>query len=161
MGNCFDYLGRVVEALECYDKALKLEPDFGMALGNKGKGLIYYAVLCGEHQGTFTREAYSLLKSAKKGVTPEAKVSFLEYIKQIEQGAKSLQLNKPLTYPGYSIKGRSKFEKYLINFCLQNNLYLNICNFCKKCNAAIGDNVTIKSMINLQKTTHISFYLHT
>jgi len=25
-GNCFDYLGRVVDALECYEMALKLNP---------------------------------------------------------------------------------------------------------------------------------------
>jgi hypothetical protein len=147
LGNCYDYLGRVVEALECYDKALNLEPNFGMALGNKGKALLYYADLCGEHQGTYILEAYSLLKSAKKGVTPEAAVSFLNYIKQIERRTQSLPLNNPPKYPGASIKGKSKFEKYLIDFCLQNNLYLNVCNFCKKCNAAIGDTATIKSMI--------------
>jgi hypothetical protein len=147
LGNCYDHLGRVVEALECYDKALKLEPDFGMALGNKGKALWYYADLCGEHQGTYIIEAYSLLKSAQRGVTPEAALSFLNYIKQIEQRMPRLPLNNPPKYPGYNIKGKSKFEQYLIEFCLQNNLYLNICNFCKKCNAAIGDTATMKSMI--------------
>jgi hypothetical protein len=147
LGNCYDYLGRVVEALECYDKALNLKPDFGMALGNKGKALLYYADLCGEHQGTHILEAYSLLKSAKRGVTPEAAVGFLDCIKLIEQRDQSLPLNKPPKYPGSSIKGKSKFEQYLIDFCSQNNLYLNVCNFCKKCNAAIGDTATIKSMI--------------
>ena len=147
LGNCYDYLGRVVEALECYSKALNIEPDFGMALGNKGKALLYYADLCGEHQGTYILEAYSLLKSAQIGVTPEAAASFLDSIKQIEQKAKSLPLNNPPKYPNFSIKGKSKFEQYLIDFCLQNNLYLNVCNFCKKCNAAIGDTATIQSMI--------------
>lgn len=147
LGNCYDYLGRVVEALECYDKALVLEPNFGMALGNKGKALVYYSDLCGEHQHTLILEAYSLLKATKLGVTPEAAISFSDSIKLIERRFQSLPVNNPPKYPGFSIKGKSKFEQYQINFCLQNKVYLNVCNFCKKCNAAIGDTVTIKNMI--------------
>lgn len=49
LANCLDTLGRVVEALDYYDQALKINPKFGMALGNKAKELWYYADLCGEH----------------------------------------------------------------------------------------------------------------
>lgn len=146
LGICFDYIGRVVEALECYDQALSLRPNFGMALGNKGKALYYYADLCGEHQASFIMEAYTLLKSAKSAVTPEAAVSFSEALKFIEQRGKNLPLDNPPKFPGYRIKGKSKLERYLIDFCLRNQLYLNVCNFCKKCNAAIGDTITIKTM---------------
>ena len=146
LGNCFDYIGRVVEALECYNQALSLRPNFGMALGNKGKALHYYADLCGEHQGSFIMEAYALLKSAKSAVTPEAAASFSEALRAIEQRGKNLPLDNPPKFPGYSIKGKSKLERYLIDFCLRNQLYLNVCNFCKKCNAAIGDTITIKTM---------------
>jgi tetratricopeptide (TPR) repeat protein len=145
-GNCFDYIGRVVESLECYDQALNLRPNFGMALGNKGKALYYYADLCGQHQGTFIIEAYTFLKAAKLAVTPEAAVSFSMTMKAIEQRGKNLPLNNPPNFPGYVIKGKSKFERYLIDFCLRNQLYLNVCNFCKKCNATIGDTITIKTM---------------
>ncbi len=146
LGNCFDYIGRVVEALECYDQALGLRPNFGMALGNKGKALFYYADLCGEHQASFIMEAYTLLKSAKSAVTPEAAVGFSEFMKIIEQRGKQLPLNNPPKFPGYSIKGKAMLERYLIDFCLRNQLYLNVCDFCKKCNAAIGDTITIKTM---------------
>ena len=30
LGNCFDNLGRAYDALECYEKALKLKPNHGM-----------------------------------------------------------------------------------------------------------------------------------
>ncbi len=146
LGNCFDYIGRVVEALECYDQALSLRPDFGMALGNKGKALHYYADLCGEHQVTFIMEAYTLLKSAKSEVTPEAALSFSETLKVIEKRGRNLPLDNPPKFPGYSIKGKTKLERYLIDFCLRNQLYLNVCNFCKKCDAAIGDTITIRKM---------------
>jgi tetratricopeptide (TPR) repeat protein len=148
LGNCFDDLGRVIDALECYDQALTLKPDLGMASGNKGMALLNYAALCGEHQGTFTLEAYTLLTTAlKQGVYPEAASSFLQYIKLMEKEYPKLPLQNPLGYPGYKIKARSTFEKFLTDFCLQNKLYLNICFFCKKCDATIGDTAIIRTMI--------------
>jgi tetratricopeptide (TPR) repeat protein len=146
LGNCFDNIGRVVEALECYDQALSLRPNFGMALGNKGKALYFYADLCGEHQGTFIMEAYTLLKSAKSALTPEAAFGFSETLKIIEQRGRNLPLDNPPKFPGCSIKGKTSLERYLIDFCLRNQLYLNVCNFCKKCDAAIGDTITIRTM---------------
>jgi len=146
LGNCFDHLGRVVDALDCYDFALTLEPTFGMALGNKGKALHYYSLLCGEHRGTYILEAYTLLKSSKAGVTSEAALGFDNLMKMIEEQYKELPLQNPPQYPGLSIKGRSHFEQYQIDYCLQNTLYLNVCSFCRKCDAAIGDTIKIKSM---------------
>lgn len=149
LGNCFDNLGRVIDALECYEKALKCKPDHGMALGNKGLALFYYARLTDEHQATFFIEAYSLLSQALKlGVLPEAVSGFTRYLKAItEQFSDKKILDNPPKYPGYTIKARSKFERFLIEFCLRNKLYLNICNYCQKCDAAIGDPMVIQKMI--------------
>ena len=149
LGNCFDNLGRVMDALECYEEALKWKPDHGMALGNKGLALFYYARLTGEHQGTFLVEAYSLLSRALKlAVSPEAVNTFSKYLEDIRERFPDKQiLDNPPKYPGCTIKARSKFERFLIEFCLKNRLYLNICNFCQRCNAAIGDTVVIQKMI--------------
>jgi tetratricopeptide (TPR) repeat protein len=148
LGNCFDNLGRVVDALECYDQALNFKSDLGMALGNKGMALLNYASLCGEHQGTFTLEAHTLLTTAlKEGVYSEAASTFSECIRLIEERYPKLPFQNPSGYPGYQVKSRSTFEKFLVDFCLQNKLYLNICSFCQKCNAAIGDTAIIKTMI--------------
>ncbi len=148
LGNCFDTLGRVVDALECYDQALMLKPDLGMASGNKGMALLNYAVLCGEHQGTFSLEAYTLLTDAlKQGVYPQAALSFEQSIKIIEKEFPKISSWNPSGYPGYKSKARSSFEKFLTEFCLQNKLYLNVCFFCQKCDAAIGDTAIIRAMI--------------
>src|SRR4030042_4989229 len=64
LGNCFDNVGRVIEALDCYEKALKYEPPHSMALGNKGVAIFSYANVAGEHQGAFLKEAYSLISQA-------------------------------------------------------------------------------------------------
>ena len=149
LGNCFDHLGRVIEALECYEEALKWKPDHGMALGNKGLALSYYARLTGKHQGTFLVEAYSLLSQALKlGVYTGATSTFKKYSEAIrKQFSDKQMLDNPPEYPGYTIRAKSKFEKFLIEFCLENRLYLNICNFCRRCDAAIGDTAVIQKMI--------------
>ncbi len=36
LGNAFDHVGRFVEAIELYDRALAVRPDFPMARGNRG-----------------------------------------------------------------------------------------------------------------------------
>lgn len=149
LGNCLDQLGRVVEALECYEKALKYQPDHGMALANKGAALYYYAGLAGEHQEEFVIDAYTLIKEGlKQGLEPQAVSYFKKYLKEIrDRFADKSVLEEPPKFPGYKIKARSEFEKFLIRFCLDNKLYLNICNYCQKCDVAIGDSVVIREMI--------------
>ena len=150
LGNCYDDLGRVIDALECYERALRWENEHGMALGNKGIGLYSYARVAGEHQGTFLIEAYQLIRQAlERGVPIEVVPRFEWYIKAIENHLAGRQhvLKKSRQYPGYIIKAKSKFERFLAEFCLMNKLYLNLCNYCQRCNAAIGDTVAIKTMI--------------
>lgn len=148
LGNCLNKKGRVVDALECYEKALKYKCDHSMAIGNKGVALAYYSKISGEHQITFLIEAYSLISQALKlGVLPESVGYFEKQLKYIERLFPDKKvLKNPPKYPGYTIKADSNFEKFLINFCLKNKIYLNICNFCQKCDAAIGDTIFIKKM---------------
>ena len=56
-------------------------------------------------------------------------------------------LKKPFNPKKIEIKTNNSFEKFLINFCLENKLYLNTCNFCQKCENAIGDPIFINKMI--------------
>jgi len=165
LGNCFDSLGRVIDALECYEESLKWKADHGMALGNKGIALCYYAVVSGEHQGTFLVEAHSLLSQALKlGVPPETVNTFSKYLEGIRERFPDKQIRDNLTkYPGCTIKARSKFGKFLQEFCLTNKLYLNICNFCQRCDAAVGDTAVIRKMIvptNKDSYLHLSEYLN-
>lgn len=41
----------------------------------------------------------------------------------------------------------STFEGFITNFCLDNKLYLNLCNFCQRCENAIGDTILIPNML--------------
>jgi len=148
-GNCLDQLGRVVEALEFYEKALRYLPNHGMALANKGVALCYYAGLAGAHEEEFVFDAYSLIKEGlKQGVEFHSVAYFKKYLEGIkERFPDKGVLDKPPKFPSCKVKAGSKFEKFLTTFCLENKLYLNICNYCQKCEAAIGDPVVIQEMI--------------
>lgn len=150
LGNCYDEVGRAVEAQDCYTEALKLNPEHGMALGNKGQGLFFYAALSGEHQGTILKEAYTLLSQAiKREITQDAHTTFVDYMRRIELQVKDKQFFDQSfdDYPGYKIQAESELDKFLTGFCLERKLYLNICNFCQRCDAAIGDTAIIRKMI--------------
>lgn len=149
LGNCYDHLGRVFDAIDCYDKALYYKANHGMALGNKGIALYYYAALTPQYRRTILKEAYLLIQQALKlGVNQQDIKGFKNYLKKIESffPEKNFLLKKS-EYSGIQIKARSKFERFLVEFCFNNKLYLNICNFCQKCNNAIGDPESIESMI--------------
>ncbi|HEC88252.1 MAG TPA: tetratricopeptide repeat protein [Thermoplasmata archaeon] len=149
LGNCFDDLGMVIDAMECYEEALKISPDDGFALGNKGMTLLNYASLISKHQGTFLIEAYSLLSQAIKcDLHNHAIDTFSKCLEDIISAFPNKKaLDNPPEFLGYSIETDNNFERFLIEFCLKNGLYLNICNFCQKCNEAIGDAVTISRMV--------------
>jgi tetratricopeptide (TPR) repeat protein len=150
LGNCYNNFGRVVEALECFEKALKIDPYHGMAVGNKGIALLYYAKISGDHSGTFLNESYYQLSQALEfGVIPESRNYFLGNLKNIEHSHPEIAKNaiNPDNFPGAKIEGDSKLERFLVKYCLENKLYLNICNVCQRCSAAVGDTLAIKSML--------------
>jgi tetratricopeptide (TPR) repeat protein len=43
LGNLLNHIGRFVEAIEQWEQALAINPSFGMAIGNRGVALTYYA----------------------------------------------------------------------------------------------------------------------
>lgn len=63
-GNTYDIVGRDLEAITCYERALDLDPNFGMALGNRGSTLLSVARLAGVHRPTVADEARADLDAA-------------------------------------------------------------------------------------------------
>jgi hypothetical protein len=49
--------GRDIDAIAAHDSVLALDPRFGMALGNKGAALLYFAPFASNHGPTVTAEA--------------------------------------------------------------------------------------------------------
>lgn len=156
LANTYNYIGRTIDALEYYEKF----PNHPYSLINKGIGLYSYS--------TFINNPTPLLKDAYECFekvleienTPiEFKSICIPYMKQIEKicGKKILEEknDKKLKRPS-----NNTFEGFLTKFCLDNKLYLNLCNFCQRCENAIGDTILIPNMLveigtPLEKDTYI------
>jgi tetratricopeptide (TPR) repeat protein len=63
-GNAYDNVGRYLDALEYYDRALAIDSRFGMALGNRGVALEHAARLMRDHAPTILMEAAENLDAA-------------------------------------------------------------------------------------------------
>lgn len=145
-GVNYSYLGRIAEAFDCYDQAVKLVPNHSMALANRGVALFRLSSFTW-YQKNFVLEAYQNLKKGFPGVSTESRQFFQQFLYMIEQDfpVKDM-LDNPPSYPGIKIPDSNDFETFLTEFCIQNHLYLNFCSFCQKCEAAIGDTAIIKSL---------------
>lgn len=149
LGNDMDHQGRCLEALDYYERALSILPDFGMALGNKGLGLRYYARISGKRQLLVLSEAYHCLDLALQSKTtpPYARDRFLKAKEEIEKALADKLMPPPFSKE-YKNPGKSQFEKDYLDFGLKHGLYLNACNFCsQRCNKAIEDNFTLETMV--------------
>lgn len=146
LGNVYSKTGRYIDALDCYDLALRENPDFGLAIINKGSSLIEYSSLT-NNPFSFIHNTYLHYKEASKkdNLSPEDLTNINKWIEYLEKKYGKDVLNKPheselIIGEEVTIEGFSKL------FCLMNKLYLNTCNYCQKCDSAIGDTILLKGV---------------
>lgn len=81
LGNLFSHIGRFSEAQDFFNRCIKINKNFGMAIGNRGFGLFYYArvIFDPSQQFIFMQHARKDLLNAVKSsqVYFEAKYAFL------------------------------------------------------------------------------------
>jgi len=159
-GNCLDYLGRGIEAFYAYDEALKIDPTFAMALANKALALCFFADISGTYKEAMNIKAYQMLNDTIKSdnITVKARDDFQENMKEIEskfQGKKDILLSD-LKHREYNSKHLTKFEKFYIDFCIKNDLFLNFHIHERNCEASISDPIFISLVTN--KKDFSSFY---
>jgi tetratricopeptide (TPR) repeat protein len=123
-GNCLDAIGRCAEAIDAYDKALNLNPNMGMALGNKAIALIHIAPLMNGMVHRYYLEAYYLLeKSLAQKITPEAKVTFhqkLNWLKHLLEAHGDMEAE-----PVETLQPQNEFHKFICEFNARYGLFLN------------------------------------
>ena len=54
-----------MDALLAYEEALKIDPGFSMALGNKAIAMVRFADICGIYRGAIYNSAYRILNEVK------------------------------------------------------------------------------------------------
>lgn len=131
LGNAFSHVGRYAEAQYYYSWALSINPDFGMALGNKGYGLYRYArgIDDGINQFIFLQYArkYLLDGARKDDVYPEARNEFHKLANHIAATYPASELDD---YKGYIdiLAECGEEEKGYRLWCIDNVLFLNPLN---------------------------------
>lgn len=127
-GNALDVIGRTAEAISAYDVALRVNPNMGMALGNKGVAITYLAPLMYGHTHLFYLEALALLeKSLAQNVTQEARAGFSRKLEHLKEFLEKHGEMKPEKISG--IAPSSDFHKFLCDFSARHGLYLNPVSF--------------------------------
>lgn len=136
LGNQLNFVGRFVDALEYWGRALAIRPQFGMALGNRGIGLSHYARALYDdgHQAVFLKFAHDDLTAAlgplaeyDSPLYTQAKSSF-EARKDSIQSVLDVDLvSRSIDLDGHEL-GASQQERSYRNWCLANKLFLNPLN---------------------------------
>lgn len=130
LANCYDTTGRFVEAISEWNRALTIEPRFGMARGNRAVGLWTYArsVYDEGHALVMAREAWSQLDPEQlEGLEPGAGEYFARVRAEIEHAVPEEVLQRPFDMDGFSL-GDSEAEQRYRQWCLSNTFFLNPLN---------------------------------
>lgn len=129
LGNVVDEIGRFVEAIEYWDKALDRLPSFPMARGNRGFGFTHYARSLYDpgHQAVFLKFSHTDLNEAlsSQNLHESAKATFSGTLEWIESVISPEKINQDME--SFSL-GRSKIEKSYRQWCLNESLFLNPLN---------------------------------
>ena len=143
LGNTYDYIGRTIDALECYEKS----PNHPHALINKGIALCSYSTFI-NNPTPILKDAYECFEKVLKikNVSIEFESLCNAHMKNIERYC-GKELLKERNDKKLKRQSNGTFEGFAENFCLNNKLYLNLCNFCQRCDNAIGDNILIVGML--------------
>lgn len=151
LGNCLDTLGRSIEAIDVYDEAISINKSFSMAIANRAKALRAFAEISDKYRAAIYVEAYQDIQSVINNPDlvavggQSAKQAFeheLHYIESRFQD-KSL-LKKKLKHPKYKTDNLSNFEKFYLDLCQKEKLFLNFHIHQDHCEAAIEDPIFIR-----------------
>ena len=144
-GNLMASFGRHYESLLAYDQALKVAPEYGMALGNKAIELGNFAWMTGSHELLTMAEVLQLSLSASGDPFLEqdgfagAREIFARYADQIrgQFGELTQELDRIAALRSVAEPEEDPFSV----FVKRNNLYLNLCVHDWHCNIRTIDNL--------------------
>jgi hypothetical protein len=155
LGNLLNRVGRVVDAIASWDRALARIPHFAMARGNKGIGLSYYsrALYDRSHMAIVMLAAHDELSAT---LEPKAffdspgsqrpKAAFRECRDEIARHMDVTAVRGHVSTQLGSL-GRSKHEQAYRRWCLDQRLFLNTLNELGSLLAAACDVITTPNFV--------------
>lgn len=151
LANCYSTTGRMVDAIREWDKALIIEPRFGMARANRAVGLSAYArTLYDRRQGVVVaREAWRQLDpEGLEALEPGSENYFSQKRSEIESAIPQKILKEPFNPDGFTL-GETAHERVYRRWCLKHRLFLNPLNELGAFSIAARDMLTCPSIIVL------------
>jgi len=130
--NALEASGRVIEALRIYRKAIGLNPRFGMAIGNYGRALSFYANLVNDsgHYKELHCYAYQAITQALENrdsnMHGSAIKAFEKMITNYDSVMEKGYLLEPIIFNKFDL-GEQEEQAYRV-WCLENHLFLNPLN---------------------------------
>lgn len=166
-GNILNHIGRPIEAIEYWQRALNIIPNFGMAKANLALGWEVYARLLYDrgHSSILLNNAYKVYRSIKsvshiwnEGEIERIALSIIEKEKQI-RALVDIEKVDSIPLDGYSL-GRSKKEKGYRAWVLENSLFLNPLNDVGAHSIASTDILHLPSIVteHSQMPHHYGFF---
>jgi tetratricopeptide (TPR) repeat protein len=150
LGNAMSQVGRFVEAIEYWDRALARLPSFSMARGNRGYGLSYYAESLYDrgHAAVLLRHAHADLKTALSSeLHQHARLSFDRRKMSIESRLRPDYIDEDTIDMDAFPLGDSEHEIHYRTWCLKNRLFLNPLNDLWPYSIAARDILTTPSIV--------------
>lgn len=162
LGNCYGMLGRGVEAIDLYEEALEIDPAFSMATTSRAMALKYFADVSGEYRRSTYVESYQAIKAVLENGDllenlleiggHEARVGSETELKDIESRfSDSAALSQKIKHPQYNVSRLSKFERFYLEFCVRERLFLNFHLHQRHSKAAIVDPISISMLTRLDE----------
>ena len=134
LGNILNHIGRFVEAIEAWDRALALVPNMAMANGNRGIGLSHYAAGLHDpgHNSVLAGAAYDALRRAihpKAIIESPGLMPALAYFEKNAEALDAYLRANPVEVDlhGHSL-GRGDSEREYRRWCLAHRLFINPLN---------------------------------
>jgi len=168
LANVFDTLGRTVEAIKLYEKALQLDRSFAMAKANLGKALHFFAAICGKYRTATLIQAYQLIDEALQDSKQLLYIGGHNAVSVFQRERDRIsayfqnksQLKHKLKHSTLSLKRLSNYEKDYIQFCFSNKLFLNFHVHMSEvlCRAAVSDDLSISLVENVKAESHFFYY---
>ena len=155
LANQLNTAGRFVDAIEFWDRALAIDPQFGMALGNRGLALIHYANALYDrgHWAVFLRVAHENLTAA---LGPQANWDSFRYTEamsafeaqrtRIESAVDVGDVSRTVDLDGHDM-GESGEERQYRCWSVDNRLFLNPLNDLGAYRIAARDVLTLPDFV--------------
>jgi hypothetical protein len=151
LGNLLNKIGRFVEAIWYYDKAINLKPDFGMAIGNKAIALKYYGLNHYDHgpKSVLIVSARDLLEQTLNLTEPlegNARDGFTTQLQYIKSWVSNHKLEEIADMKNHSLGDDYREQEYR-KWCLKERLFLDPLNDLGQYPIAAQDVLSTPSML--------------